>query len=172
MATSQNNQEIDPLKIPDGSHYRVGMVVSEWHPQITKNLENAAKEVFKLSGIKPENLHIIEVPGSYELIAGAQMLLENRMVDAVVCLGCIIRGETSHFEYISGAVSLSLSQLAIQYTKPIIFGVLTTENMEQAQNRSGGKMGNKGADSALTALKMIHLKNSLIKSKNIPVGFL
>jgi 6,7-dimethyl-8-ribityllumazine synthase len=171
MSGYRLNPLLEISSVPDGSTFRVGLVIAEWNLEITKSLEKGALSILDKSGLKKENLYQVWVPGSYELIAASQLILENKVVDAVICLGAVIRGETPHFEYICNAVSLSLAQISIKYIKPVIFGVLTTENMEQAKERSGGKYGNKGEDSALTALKMIQLKHDLAKAKNTPVGF-
>ena len=172
MATALQNNGMINSEIPDGSSFRVGLVVAEWNRDITLNLEKGALEILAKSGIKSENLYHIQVPGSYELISGAQMLLENKVIDTVICLGCVIRGETAHFDFICSAVSQGLASLNIQYIKPIIFGVLTTENLKQAQERAGGSLGNKGEEAALTALKMVHLKSQIVKNKSNITGFL
>ncbi len=165
MATSIHQPNIQDAEIPDGSTNRIGLVVAEWNRKITLSLENGALDILNKSGLKPENLYQLWVPGSYELISGAQMLLENKAIDGVICLGCVIQGETPHFDFICNAVSNSLAQLTIQYVKPIVFGVLTTLTLEQAKDRSGGKHGNKGEEAALTALKMIQIKNNLVKNR-------
>lgn len=172
MSTPLNSQEKEMVQIPDGSGSRMGLVVAEWNQEITGKLEEGAIQVLHKSGVKDDSLFHLRVPGSFELVSGAQMILENRGVDGVICLGCVIRGETPHFDYICQAVSNGIMSLTLKYNKPIIFGVLTTENLLQAQDRSGGKYGNKGEEAAITALKMILVKNQLLKAKNSPLGFL
>jgi len=171
MSTPLKSNDSDELHIPDGTGSRIGLVVAEWNRDITQKLESGALELLHKSGMKPENLFHLMVPGSFELVAGAQIILENRGVDAVICLGCVIRGETAHFDYICQAVSNGIMNLSLKYNKPVVFGVLTTENLIQAEDRSGGKYGNKGEESALTALKMIEVKKSILRSKNSNMGF-
>ena len=111
---------------------------------------------------KSENIISVYVPGSFELPQAAQLLLESQELDAVICLGCIIKGETSHDLHIASAVAHGIMNLGIDYSTPVIFGVLTTENMQQAVDRAGGKYGNKGDEAAITALKMAALREKLI----------
>lgn len=111
-------------------------------------------------GAQPENILISFVPGSYELTLGAQLQLENANIDAVICLGCVIQGETRHFDFICDAVAQGITNLNIKYNKPVIFGVLTPNN-QQAIDRAGGKHGNKGDEAAATAIKMLALKHKL-----------
>jgi len=172
MSTPLQASPIPIESIPDGSTYRLGLVVAEWNQEITAVLEYGALEILLKSGVKKENLFHLQVPGSYELVSGAQLILENRPVDAVICLGCVIQGETPHFDFICQAVSNGLISLTLKYNKPVIFGVLTTLNLDQAKERSGGKYGNKGEEGALTALKMIKAGHTLLKNKNTPVGYL
>ena len=112
-------------------------------------------------GANPEYIHTIQVPGSYELIAGADMLLAHKNFNAIICLGCVIQGETRHFDFICDAVANGLANVAIKYNKPVIFGVLTTDNVEQAQERAGGKHGNKGVEAAVTAIQMANIQHQL-----------
>ena len=113
--------------------------------------------------MKGKNITTLEVPGSFELPSAAKMVVENRKVDAVICLGCIIKGETRHDEFIAQAVARGIMDLNLRYNIPFIFGVLTCETREQAIDRAGGKHGNKGVEAAATAIKMIAIKNSLRK---------
>jgi len=151
--------------MPDGSGMRIGVVVSQWNNGITEKLFDGALQTLLSSGCKPGNIIRKTVPGSFELPAGAMFIAESQQVDAVICLGCIIRGETPHFEYIAQAVSQGLMDLTLKLGIPIIFGVLTTENPEQAMDRAGGKHGNKGIEAAATALQMIALKKDLPRGK-------
>jgi len=134
---------------------KFAIVVAEWNSSITEPLFDAAKACLIAHGV-PEN-HILRrnVPGSYELTLGALWMAEKKSIDAVICLGCVIQGDTPHFDYICQGVTLGLTEVTIKTRKPVIFGVLTTLNMEQAMDRAGGKHGNKGEEAALTAIKML-----------------
>ena len=112
-------------------------------------------------GAKPENIISKPVPGSFELTLGAQWLAEKQDIDAVIAIGCVIQGETRHFDFICDAVAQGITNLNIKYNKPVIFGVLTPDNMQQAFDRAGGKHGNKGDEAAITAIKMLQLKKSV-----------
>ena len=119
---------------------------------------------------KEENIHLIQVPGSFELPVGAKMLMTRHKLDAVICLGCVIKGETSHNEYINNAVAIGLTQLSMASGIPCIFGVLTPDNEQQAKDRAGGKYGNKGTEAAITAIRMAALKEELKQAKK-SIGF-
>ncbi len=155
------------LSLHDTSHIespaglKIGIVVAEWNPQITNSLLEGTLSELKKLGVVDEDIFTIHVPGSFELPQGASLLLKKKKLDAVICLGCVIQGETRHFEFICQAVSQGITNLSIQERKPVIFGVLTTENMEQATERSGGKHGNKGHEAAVTAVKMALLRKTL-----------
>jgi len=136
----------------------IGIIVSEWNPEITESLSKAAVETLVKHGIKPTNIILEHVPGSFELPLGAQYLIKNKNVDAVICLGCVIQGETRHFEFICQAVSQHILRLNLDYNLPVIFGVLTTDNYQQAKDRAGGKHGNKGTEAAVAAIKMLLLR--------------
>jgi 6,7-dimethyl-8-ribityllumazine synthase len=156
MSSAQHNlSSFDPDNLPNLPNAVIGIVVAEWHSEITNALLNGAIEALELAKVKPENIHVFKVPGTYELPYGAVKTIDKHQPDAVVCLGCVIQGETRHFDFICNAVANGLMQLNIQYKIPVTFGVLTTDNLEQAQNRSGGKHGNKGFEAGLTALKSI-----------------
>ena len=153
----KNLSAFDSSELPDGSPYSVGIVVSSWNPQVTHSLRDGAREMLLTSGMKPEQIIEREVPGSFELPSGAQFLLENTAVDAVIILGCVIQGETRHFDFICQGVTQGIMDLNLRYQKPVIFGLLTTDTLQQALDRSGGKHGNKGVEAAYTALKMVDL---------------
>lgn len=140
--------------LPDGSSYKIGIVVSQWNADITDALLAGAKETLLRSGVLPENIEILYVPGAFELPWGARQIMKPGKRDAVICLGCIIQGETKHDEYIANAVASGIMQLGLMSGIPVIFGVLTTNTDEQAKDRAGGKHGNKGAEAALAALQM------------------
>ena len=144
-------------QIPSARDMSFGIVVSEWNPSITEALLEAAQNTLISCSAVSENIHIKRVPGSFELTLGAQFFAEYTDVDAVICLGCIIQGETPHFKYICKSVTYGLTELNMQYNMPFIFGVLTTNTYEQALERAGGKLGNKGEDAAITAIKMVAL---------------
>jgi len=136
---------------------RVGVVVAEWNNEITGALREGAVNLLQEQGIHKDNLIIINVPGSFELPSGAQYLLEHHQVDAVIILGCVIQGETRHFDFICQGVTQGITDLSLKYKKPVVFGLLTTDNEQQAFDRAGGKYGNKGIEAAVTAIKMIKL---------------
>lgn len=168
MANYENNFSVfDPSKV-DGSDIKVGIVIAEWHSDVTSNLAMGAHAILRKCNVKEENIFKLDVPGSFELTAGAQFLIQNYGLDVVICLGCIIQGETRHFEFISNAVAQGITFLEIKFGKPVIFGVLTTDTLEQALQRAGGKLGNKGEEAALAAVKMASLKYHVKKGK---IGF-
>jgi 6,7-dimethyl-8-ribityllumazine synthase len=137
-----------------------GIVVAEWNPRITHALYEGCYNTLVRHGAKPENIHTVQVPGSFELPAGARILAGRHNPDAIICIGCVIRGETNHNEYISHAVANGLINLSIASGRPFIFGVLTPNDEQQALDRAGGKHGNKGTEAAVTAIRMAALKRS------------
>ena len=134
---------------------RVGIVTAQWNEEITFALRDGAIEALIKAGLPEDQIVLRYVPGSFELSLGAQFLAESREIDAVITLGCIIQGETRHFDFISTACANGITNVGLKYNKPVIFGVLTPDNLEQAQDRAGGKHGNKGVEAAITALKML-----------------
>ncbi len=157
MATTDLS-EYDPLNVPDASLMKIGIVVSDWNSEITFALLKGAEDTLIKHGVLRENILVRHVPGSFELTFGAKYMAEEHDVDAIICLGCVIQGETPHFTYICQGVSMGITQLNIEYDFPFIFGVLTTDNLQQAKERSGGKLGNKGDEAAITAIKMAALQ--------------
>jgi 6,7-dimethyl-8-ribityllumazine synthase len=147
-------------ELPNAEPYKFGIVVAEWNQEITSALAQGALSILIEAKAKPENIIQISVPGSFELTAGASLLAAKNL-DAIICLGCVIQGETKHFDFICHAVAQGLTQLTVKHNLPIIFGVLTTDNLQQAIDRSSGKYGNKGIEAAVTALKMIITKDNL-----------
>lgn len=139
----------------DYSAKKIGFVVAEWNANITKSLLEAAYQNLLNEGVKGENIIIKSVPGAFELSLGAQYMAQISNIDAVIVLGCVIMGDTPHFDYICQSVSYGITEVGLKYNKPVIFGVLTTLTLEQAQERCGGKHGNKGHEAAMTALKML-----------------
>ncbi len=156
MATAyQNLSEYDFNSVPDGSGVTVGIVVAEWNRHITERLLEGACNTLEKNGVKPENILIGRVPGSFELTFGAKAMAETKKPDAVIVLGCVVRGDTPHFDYVCSGVTQGITALNLKYDIPFIFGLLTTDTMEQSEDRAGGKYGNKGDEAAITALKMI-----------------
>ena len=143
MATA-NLSVYDPGSVPDASGMRFGIVVSDWNNEITWSLLDGAVATLKKHGADQKDIIIRHVPGSFELTLGAQFLAEYDDLDAVLCLGCIIQGETPHFTYICQGVTQGITQLNLDYNIPFIFGVLTTSDHQQAAERAGGIHGNKG----------------------------
>jgi 6,7-dimethyl-8-ribityllumazine synthase len=163
MATLyQNLSNYNLNLVPSAAGFRFGIVVSEWNHEITSELLKGACQTLLRLGAKEDNISVHWVPGSFELIFGAKSIAQSSEVDAVLCLGCVIQGETPHFKYICQGVTEGIAHLNLQFNIPFIFGLLTTLNLEQAQDRAGGKLGNKGDEAAVTAVKMIHLKKSMI----------
>jgi 6,7-dimethyl-8-ribityllumazine synthase len=161
MASSLKNlSDHDPQTIPDGSSLKFGIVVSEWNEEITAALLEGAKSRLEKHGVQKEHISIRVVPGSFELPFGARLVAEEFLPDAVICLGCVIQGETRHFDYICQGVTHGITELNLDYDIPFIFGVLTTDSLQQARDRAGGKYGNKGDEAAVTALKMAALRFS------------
>lgn len=156
MATAlQNLSTYDSSGFIDISEKRFGIVVAEWNRDITDTLSNGAYETLLKHGAKAENVFRNTVPGSFELTLGAQFLAQHEEIDAVICLGVVIQGETKHDDYINHAVAQGLTAVGLKYNKPVIFGLVTTNNMEQAWDRAGGKHGNKGVEAAVTAIQML-----------------
>ena len=150
--------------IPSASGFRFGIVVADWNSEITGKLEEGALNLLKAKGTKEGDVLVNHVPGSIELTLGAQFMAEYQKLDAVICLGCVIQGETRHFDYVCDSVTQGITQLNIKYNIPFIYGVLTTDNLEQARDRAGGKHGNKGEEAAGAAIRMTHLKKKLENS--------
>ena len=162
MGTS-NLSTYDPESVPDASEMRFGIVISDWNREVTWSLLDGAIRTLTKHGAKNKNIIVKHVPGSYELTLGAQFLAEYDDLDAVICLGCIIQGDTPHFTYICQGVTQGITQLNMEYNIPFIFGVLTTNNQQQAVDRAGGKHGNKGDEAAVTAIKMAALQGGMEK---------
>lgn len=155
MATALHNlSDYDFDNVPDASNMCFGIVVAEWNKEITGALLDGAVRTLEKHGCLPENIHVKTVPGSFELIYGAQQMTKNDGFDAVIILGCVIRGDTPHFDYICQGVTYGIARLNASQNIPVIYGLLTTNNLEQAQERSGGKLGNKGNECAIDAIKM------------------
>ena len=149
---------------------KIGIVTAEWNDSITSALEEGCLNLLKDYQIPENQITVKKVPGSFEVPLGAQYMAEYGAVHAVVCLGCLIRGETSHFHYIAETVTKKIGDLNLYYNIPLIYGILTVENEDQAKARSGGQSGNKGAEAAEAALQMLELRQSFQKGKQQP-GF-
>lgn len=159
MATQLKNlSDFSHTTVPNGSPYKFAIAVAEWNAEITGSLYNGALETLLKHGVNAENILSLSVPGSFELTSAADILLQkHEELDAVICLGCVIQGDTKHFDFICDAVANGITQVSIKHGKPVIFGVLTTNDLQQAIDRAGGKHGNKGDEAAITALKMAEL---------------
>ena len=160
---TKNLSAYDPENIPDSTDMRFGIVVSDWNKEVTWSLLEGTVSTLRKHGTTDDNIVVKHVPGSFELTLGAQLLAEYADLDAVICLGCIIQGETPHFTYICQGVTQGITQLNLEYNIPFVFGVLTTLNLQQAKERSGGKHGNKGDEAAITAIKMTALQREMEK---------
>ncbi len=166
MATQNKNlSEYDAATIPSAADMKIGIVVSEWNTEITEALSNGAIDTLIKHNINPENIIKRYVPGSFELTAAGKYFAEYTDVDAVICLGCVIQGETPHFDFVCQGVAQGMTELNIKYQIPFIFGLLTTLNQQQALDRAGGKHGNKGDEAAITAIKMVSLNRELSRGE-------
>ena len=141
--------------VPDASAMRFGIVVSEWNSNITGALLEGAVNTLKKHGAKEENILVQTVPGSFELTFGSAQMIKSGKVDAVIAIGCVVRGDTPHFDYVCAGTTQGIAQLNATSDVPVIYGLITTNNMQQAEDRAGGKLGNKGDECAVTAIKMI-----------------
>ena len=162
MATHLKNlSDFSHTTVPSGESYKVAIVVAEWNAKITGALYQGAFDTLIKHGVKEENIISKTVPGSFELPGAAEILLNNMFLDAVICIGCVIQGDTKHFDFICEAVANGITNVGIKHSKPVIFGVLTTNDEQQAIDRAGGKHGNKGDEAAITALKMAHFSATI-----------
>ncbi len=169
MANKKNTlSKKNQLNLDNAQELKVALVVSEWNFDITDSLRKAAVQTLKESGIIEENIFEFWVPGAFELPLGAKIANDQQNPDGIICLGCVIKGETDHDKYISQSVAGGLQSLNLALSKPVTFGLLTPNSKEQAEDRSGGKYGNKGVEAAYTALKMLELKRVQTKKK---IGF-
>ncbi len=156
MATTEKNlSQFSNQNITDITHKTFGIIVSEWNDDVTEALYEGTYGTLIKQGATGENIIRKSVPGSFELSLGAQFMAREKSIDAVICLGCVIQGETRHFEFICQSVAQGIKDVSLKYDKPVIFGVLTTDTKQQALDRAGGKHGNKGDEAAITAIKML-----------------
>ncbi len=161
MATENKNlSNYDKNTIPDATGFVFGIVVSEWNGHITEGLFSGAKTALLDCGVLPENIIRWDVPGSFELIYGASRMTQTVKPDAVITIGCVIKGETMHFEFVCEGVTQGIKDLNVKGDIPVIFCVLTDNTEQQSVERSGGQHGNKGTEAAITAIKMAALRKN------------
>ncbi len=151
----KNLSDFSTESLPDIQQKQFAVVVSEWNTEVTEALYQGCVDTLLAHGAQTKFIHRVQVPGSFELSLGAQKLAQKPEIDAVICLGCVIQGETRHFDFICDAVAKGITDVSLKYDKPVIFGVLTPNSQEQAMDRAGGKHGNKGDEAAITAIKML-----------------
>jgi 6,7-dimethyl-8-ribityllumazine synthase len=168
MSTT-NLSYYDKTTIPNAKSFRFGIVVSEWNPEITRNLQKGAIETLMDCGAAEENILSWDVPGSFELIFGCKKMIQSQKVDAIIAIGNVIQGETKHFDFVCEGVTQGIVDLNIKHDVPVIFCVLTDNTKQQSLNRSGGNLGNKGIECAVAAVKMAALKNR--DRNNDHIGF-
>ena len=168
MATAYHNlSEYDINSVPSAEEMKFGIVVSEWNENITAALLHGSEETLKRHGAKPENIEVHTVPGSFELIYGASRFVKQGKVDAVIALGCVVRGDTPHFDYVCAGTTQGIAALNEQGTIPVIYGLITTNTMQQAEDRAGGILGNKGDECAITAIKMAEMASYFNTTDNL-----
>ena len=158
---NNNLSEYNAETLANAESMSFGIVVSQWNIEVTEALKEGAVNILLKQNANINNIHIEYVPGSFEIPLAAQLMLEHLELDAVICLGCTIQGETPHFNYICQGVTHAISKLNQNYSRPVIFGVLTTNDMQQAIDRAGGKHGNKGVEAAVAAIKMVDLSRRI-----------
>jgi 6,7-dimethyl-8-ribityllumazine synthase len=163
MATNLKSlSDFSYIEVTSAESYKFGIIVSQWNAAVTGSLYEGAYSALLKHGALEDNIITVKVPGSFELTSGADILLGSKDLDAVICLGCVIQGETPHFGFICNAVANGVTKVSLKHNKPVIFGVLTTDNLQQALDRAGGKHGNKGEEAAVTAIMMAGIKPSLV----------
>ncbi len=162
MATAFHHlSDYDPATVPSAEGMRFGIVVSEWNGEITGALLEGAHATLVRHGAREADVTVLTVPGSFELIYGASRMVKSGRFDAVIAIGCVIRGDTPHFDYICQGTTQGLAQLNAEGQTPVVYGLLTCNDMEQAEMRSGGMLGNKGDECAVTAIKMVDYSRRL-----------
>ena len=162
MATAFHNlSDYDAESVPDASGMRFGIVVSEWNSNITGALLEGAVNTLKKHGAKEENILVQTVPGSFELTFGSAQMVKSGRVDAVIAIGCVVRGDTPHFDYVSAETTKGVASMTLKYAKPVTFGVLTVDNLEQAIERAGSKAGNKGFEAMAGVIELLSLYENL-----------
>ena len=168
MATT-NLSYYDKATIPNAKSFRFGIVVSEWNPEITRNLQKGVIETLIDCGAIKENIISWDVPGSFELVFGCKKMIQSQQLDAIIAIGNVIQGETKHFDFVCEGVTQGIVDLNIKHDIPVVFCVLTDDTKQQSIDRSGGKLGNKGIECAVAAIKMAAIKN--IDRKSDSIGF-
>ncbi len=164
MASALHNlSDYDPKRVPSAEGMRFGIVVSEWNDEVTGALMQGARDTLSRCGARDEDVTVLTVPGSFELVYGASRMVSSQRFDAVIAIGCVIRGDTPHFDYICQGTTQGLAQLNERGQVPVIYGLLTCNNMQQALDRCGGALGNKGDECAVTAIKMVAYGKKLSK---------
>lgn len=154
-SADKNLSSFSKKYLPDINTKVFAVIVSEWNEAVTEAMFEGAYNTLRENGVRKENILRKDVPGSFELSLAAQWMAQRDDVDAVICIGCVIQGETRHFDFICSAVAHGVTNVSLKYNKPVIFGVLTPNNQQQALDRAGGKHGNKGDEAAITAIKML-----------------
>ncbi|MBE0642390.1 MAG: 6,7-dimethyl-8-ribityllumazine synthase [Bacteroidales bacterium] len=171
MSTAHHNlSSFDSHALPSAKGMKAGIVVSEWNSGVTHALLEGALVFLQQHGVEEQDLVVTKVPGSFELPFGAQLLAEHSEVEAIICLGCVIQGETRHFDFVSQGVTEGVMRVSLDYHLPVIFGVLTTDTEAQALDRAGGRYGNKGTEAAVTAIRMIAFQRLLSGGQNTPLS--
>lgn len=170
MSSQDQNLSSKANDLPSCSGKSFGIVVADWNEEITYSMRDACIQTLESVDVSNDDIHVISVPGAFELPLGARLLAGKEKLDAIICIGCVITGETKHDEYISNSVAGAIMQLNVASGKPVIFGVLTPRTKEQALDRAGGKYGNKGVEAATTAIKMVTLADELKTTKK-GIGF-
>jgi len=160
MEKKHNLSDVTLITFPGIESIRVAIVMADWNPEVTHAMRDAAIEYLLECGVLSSNILVESVPGSFELPLGARLMLDRDDIDGVVCIGCIIQGETRHFDFIADAVAHGIMKITLEHNSPVGFGVLTTLNQLQALERAGGKHGNKGIEAAHAAMAMLKLKAS------------
>lgn len=161
MATNLKNLSVFESEVPSARGMKFGIVVAEWNWQVTGALLEGAVALLREKGCAESDILVKKVPGTFELSMGAQFMCDYTDSDAVIALGCVIQGETRHFDFICQGVTQGINHVMLDYNTPVAFGVLTTDNLQQALDRAGGKHGNKGAEAAGTAIKMVALQREM-----------
>jgi len=167
---SNNLSKGAKAELPDVSDKIFAIIVSDWNDDITHSMMDACIATLKANGAEDANIIVTHVPGAYELPIGARLTMAKEKVDAAICIGCVIKGETQHDEYINNAVAQGIMNLSLASTKPVIFGVLTPNDHQQAVDRAGGKYGNKGVEAAVTAIRMVDIAKGASAGKST-IGF-
>ena len=161
MTTKHHNLSQLDAPLPSAADMKFGIVVAEWNREITEALLEGAVQTLRSAGCSDLNIQIKYVPGTFELTLGTQFFAEYTDVDAVIALGCVVQGETRHFDFICQGVTQGITQLQIQWNMPVAFGILTVNDQQQAFDRAGGKYGNKGNEAAAAAIQMVKLQTDM-----------